>query len=33
MTICQTKEVLWHPSALLLQILVAGEDDMAEVLW
>lgn len=30
-TIYQTKEVLWHPSGLPMKILVAGEDEMAEV--
>lgn len=33
MTVCQTKDVLRHPSALPVQILVAGEDDVARALW
>lgn len=31
MSVCQTKDVLWHPSGLPVQILVAGESEMAEV--
>lgn len=31
MSVCKAEEVLWHPSGLPVQILVAGEDEMAEV--
>lgn len=31
MTVCQTTAVLWHPSTLPVQLLAAGEEDMAEL--
>lgn len=30
MSVCQTNTVLWYPSTLLVQLLAADEEDMAE---